>query len=97
MRPRSPKKKNASHSVKRAVFARSANLITKRGYRVVNDVPELFYVTENIMVCPPLDGLESSEVFALDPEYASLTNCMPFMSKIKMMCPPDEELDFVHS
>ena len=72
-------------------------MLTRRGYRVIEDVPELYYLTENIMVCPPLDGLESSEVYELDPEYTSLTDCMPFMNKLKVMLPADEELNCVHS
>jgi len=57
----------------------------------------MYYVTRNILVCPPLDGLESSEVFAFDPEYGSLTKSMTFMSKLKVMVPADEELGSVHS
>jgi len=72
-------------------------MLTKRGYRVVESVPEMYYVTRNILVCPPLDGLESSEVFAFDPEYGSLTKSMTFMSKLKVMVPADEELGSVHS
>lgn len=97
MRPRSNKKRNAPYSIKRSVFARSANMLTKRGYCVVNDVPEMYYVTENLMVCPPLDGLESEEMFSMDSQYASLTECMPFASKLKMMAPADEEISSVHS
>ena len=61
VRKRSPKKKPVKWPIKRKVFAKSAGMLTKRGYRVVNDVPEFYYVTKNTMVCPPLDGLQSSE------------------------------------
>ena len=54
-------------------------MLTKRGYRVIETVPEMYHVTKNILVCPPLDGLESSEIFAFDPEYARLTKSMAFM------------------
>lgn len=53
----------------------------------------MYYVTRNIMVCPPLDGLASSDVFAFDPEYASLTNCMNFMGKLRTMLPADDETE----
>lgn len=88
-----PPKQYASLNEKLAVFARSANMLTKRGYRVMDDVPEMYYVTKNIIVCPPLDGLESSEVFAFDPEYQALTKCIPFKSRLKMMLPADADLN----
>lgn len=47
---------------KRFVFGRAAGF-EKRGYRVVNDVPEFYQITDSIMVCPPLDGLQSSRMF----------------------------------
>ena len=72
-------------------------MLTKRGYRVIETVPEMYYVTQNILVCPPLDGLESSEIFAFDPEYASLTKSMSFMPKLKVMLPADDEIGVVHS
>ena len=60
----SPRKQRASHDQKRAVFGRCASLLNKRGYRVVDKVPEFYYVMERAaMVCPPLDGLASSEIF----------------------------------
>ena len=63
----------------------------------MNDVPEMFYVTDNILVCPPLDGLESSEILAFDPEYENLTQSIDFKDQLRVMLPPDEELNCIHS
>ena len=49
----------------------------------------MYYISDNVIVCPPLDGLKSSEMLALDPEYASLVVDMPFMTKLKTMVPAD--------
>jgi len=57
--------------------------VKKRGYRVVNDVPEFYYVTKDVMVCPPLDGLASSEVFEFDGAYSCMINEMNFVNKLK--------------
>ena len=61
IRQRSPKKIRAKYQAKRKVFGKCANMLTKRGYRVVNEVPEFYYVSHYTMVCPPLDALQSSE------------------------------------
>ena len=55
----------------------------------------MYYVTDNVMVCPPLDGLQSSKLFALDPEYEIITDCIPFMEKLKLMAPADNEVSSV--
>ena len=60
------------YETKRAVFGKSANYLTNRGFRVVNEVPEFYYVTQNVMVCPPLDGLESSEIYSFETGYDCL-------------------------
>ena len=57
----------------------------------------MYYVTDNVMVCPPLDGLQSSKLFALDPEYEIITDCIPFMEKLKLMAPADNEVSSVYS
>ena len=56
IRQRSPKKERVNYHIKRYLFGKAA-MFAKRGYRVVKDVPEFYYVTDNAMVCPPLDGL----------------------------------------
>lgn len=48
-------------------------------------MPEFYYITKNIMVCPPLDGLQTSEIFYFDPEYASIIKPMSFASQLKPM------------
>ena len=74
---------------KRAIFGKPASFVTKRGYRVVNDVPEFYYVTKDVMVCPPLDGLASSEVFEFEGAYSCMINEMNFANKLKQMVPVD--------
>ena len=49
----------------------------------MNDVPEFYYVTKDVMVCPPLDGLASSEVFEFDGAYSCMINEMNFVNKLK--------------
>ena len=58
---------------------------------MINDVPEFYYVTENAMVCPPLDGLESSEIYSFEQGYDSLIAKMSFASKLQQMVPADSE------
>lgn len=94
---KSPTKVPVSHDKKRALFARSANIMTKRGYKVVNEVPEFYYVTDKIMVCPPLDGLHASEIWSNDPEYDSELKKMPFAQKLKAMVPGESEFDSARS
>ena len=60
VRKKTPKKLRAKYQTKRKIFGKAA-MMTKRGYRVVNEVPEFYYVTNNTMICPPLDALHSSE------------------------------------
>ena len=62
VRLKTPKKKQASYMQKRWIFGRAAGF-EKRGYRVVNEVPQFYYITDNIMVCPPLDGLLSTKSY----------------------------------
>ncbi len=52
-------------------------------------MPEFYYVTDKIMVCPPLDGLVASEVWANDPEYDEEVKKMPFASKLRVMIPSE--------
>lgn len=85
VRKRSPKKKLVKWPIKRKVFAKSAGMLTKRGYRVVNDVPEFYYVTKNTMVCPPLDGLQSSEQFLFEASYECQISKIPFAEKLRKM------------
>ena len=64
---------------------------------MVSDVPEFYYVTPYIMYCPPLDGLESSEIYAFDPEYESLLTGPDLVKKLKMMVVSDSNAGTVHS
>ena len=76
----------ASYQTKRKIFGKAA-MLTKRGYRVVNEVPEFYYVTNNTMVCPPLDALQSSEQYLFESSYNCAMSSMPFSEKLKKMAP----------
>ena len=80
----------AKYQQKRKIFGKSA-LMTKRGYKVVNDVPEFYYVTKNAMVCPPLDALHSSEQFLFESSYNCVISEMQFASKLKKMAPTEND------
>ena len=75
-----------TYEEKRAIFGRSA-FFAKRGYLVDHDVPEFYYVTPSIMVCPPLDGLKSLEELAEDPRYSAALCGMSFVSEFAEMSP----------
>lgn len=61
----------------------------KRGYRVVDVVPEFYKVTRNVMVCPPLDGLDATEVFQFEPDFPALMDKLWFYTKLKEMVSVD--------
>ena len=88
VRQRSPKKMRVNYQTKRKIFGKAA-MLTKRGYRVVNEVPEFYYVTDNTMVCPPLDALQSSEQYLFESSYNCAMSSMPFSEKLKKMVPGD--------
>lgn len=71
----------AKYQVKRKIFGKAA-MLTKRGFRVVNEVPEFYYVTNNTMVCPPLDALHSSEQYRFESGYDCHMSSMPFSDKL---------------
>ena len=56
-----------TYSEKRKIFGEASSYFSKRGKRVVSSVPDFYYATKNLMVCPPLDALEATEMFSLDP------------------------------
>lgn len=92
-------RKQAPYDKKRAIFGKAASILNGRGFKVVNDVPEFYYVTKNAMVCPPLDGLESSEIYAFEAGYDCIVSQVPFSNRLKQMVPVehDEENNLYHS
>ena len=90
VRQRSPKKMRVNYHIKRQVFGKFA-LLTKRGYQVVKDVPEFYYVTDTAMVCPPLDALQSSEVYQHESSYNCMLSEVPFASKITQLVPSEQD------
>lgn len=83
----------AKYQEKRKVFGKCANMLTKRGYRVVNEVPEFYYVSHNTMVCPPLDALQSCEQYLFESSYNCAMQSMPFAEKLKKMVPASNAQD----
>ena len=96
VRKRSPKKMRAKYQIKRKVFGKAA-MLTKRGYKVVNEVPEFYYVTNNTMVCPPLDALRSSEQYIFESSYDCHMSSMPFSDKLKKMVPANGQEPSLYS
>lgn len=97
MKKKSPRRIRASYEQKRAIFGKPASFMTKRGYRVVNDVPEFYYVTKDVMVSPPLDGLASSEEFEFEESYSCMISEMNFANKLKQMVPVDAKQNTFYS
>ena len=97
MRKKSLKRVRASYEQKRAIFGKAASFMTRRGYKVVKEVPEFYYVTQYAMVCPPLDGLESSEMYQFEASYGCMISEMSFANKLKQMVPVNEEQDTFRS
>ena len=80
-----------NYHIKRKIFGKAAHMLTKRGYRVVNDVPEFYYVTDNTMVCPPLDALQSAEDYQHESSYDCMISKMDFVPKLQLMVPSEDD------